>query len=372
MARLQADTDHAGSPTRGRGPAGAAADRDVGHNRSVTTPLADLLRSHDVASGALEQEVFGTTDPDVIAGLVADAAHQSLDVAVDGGLFYAASAGCVFGLHLADGRSVVLKAYQSRWEQPFLRAVQRVQAGVAGRGFPCPVPLAEPVALARGWATVESFLPDPGQRLPRDSVGLEASSGGLARLVELARGLPRDDLERHPFRFDAGDLYPTPHNPIFDLPGTGAGAEWIDEWAGLAWSRRNAGALPEVIAYLDWSARNVRTTQAGVVVAVYDWDSVALASEAVTAGQAAATWRSTSETLDVQAPEAEEIDRFIVAFGQARGRAFSPLEVDVARAAAVWLLAYTARCEHALEQRTEWRRTRARSWLRTEAGALLQ
>jgi hypothetical protein len=336
----------------------------------VTTSLADLLRSHHVASGALEREIFGCADPEYIAGLVDEATRQALGVAADGGLFYAASSGCVFGIRLADGRSVVLKAYQSRWELPFLRAVQRVQAGLAERGFPCPVPLAEPVPLAHGWATVESLLPDPGQRLPRDSLGLEASSGALAQLLELARGLPMDDLERHPFRFEAGDLYPTPHNPLFDLAGTADGAEWIDEWAGLAWARRHAGALPEVIAYLDWSARNVRMSGPRVV-AVYDWDSVSMASEAVTAGQAAATWRSTGETLDTQAPDAQEIDRFILAFGHARGRTFSSVEVDVARAAAVWLLAYSARCEHALEQRTEWRRHRARDWLRTQAGALL-
>jgi hypothetical protein len=35
-------------------------------------------------------------------------------------------------------------------------------------------------------------------------------------------------------------------------------------------------------------------------------------------------------------------------------------------------MAYAARCEHALEQRTPWRRTRARDWLRTQASLLLE
>jgi Ser/Thr protein kinase RdoA (MazF antagonist) len=337
----------------------------------VPTPLPDLLRAHHVASGAVEQAIFGTTDADVIAGLIAAAAGRLLGAPVEGGLFYAASSGCVFGLRLADGRSVVLKAYQARWERSFLAAVQRVQGGLAGRGFPCPTPLAGPVAVGDGWATVESFLPDPGSSLPRDGEGLEASAAALVRLLQLARGLPPDDLERHPFRIAEGELYPTPHSPIFDLRRTGAGAEWIDEWAELAWSRRSAGSLPAVIAYLDWSARNVRLAPTGVV-AVYDWDSLSMAPEAVAAGQAAATWRSTGETLDRRAPDAEEIERFIASFGHARSRPFTAAETEVARAAAVWVMAYSARCEHALEQRTEWRRNRARDWLRSQAEVLLR
>jgi Phosphotransferase enzyme family len=338
---------------------------------TVPSSLPELLRSHHVASGAVEQAIFETTDPDVIAGLVTEAAGRLLGAPVAGGLFYAASSGCVFGLQLADGRSVVLKAYQARWERSFLAAVQRVQRGLAERGFPCPTPLAGPLAVGGGWATVESFLPDPGQSLPRDAEGVEASASALVRLLQLAHGLPQDDLDRHPFRFADGELYPTPHSPIFDLRRTGAGAEWIDEWAELAWSRRSGGSLPAVIAYLDWSARNVRLAPTGVM-AVYDWDSLSVAPEAVTAGQAAATWRSTGETPDVRAPDAEEIERFIVSFGRARGRAFSAGEMEVARAAAVWVMAYTARCEHALEQRTEWRRSRARDWLRSQAGVLLR
>jgi hypothetical protein len=125
-----------------------------------------------------------------------------------------------------------------------------------------------------------------------------------------------------------------------------------------------------VIAHLDWSANNVRLGQAGVA-AVYDWDSLSSASEAVVAGQAAATWRSTGETADLVAPDAAEIDRFISAFAEANGRPFSSLEIEVAHAAAVWVMAYTARCEHALALRTRWVRNRARDWLRTQSEQLL-
>jgi len=336
----------------------------------MTVPLPDLLRSHPLVAGAVEEAIFGSSDPEMIARMIADAAHRQAGAAVEGGLFYAASSGCVFGLRLADGRSVVLKAYQPRWEPPFLRAVQRVQRAVAQRGFPCPTPMADPVAVGAGWATMESLLPDPGPRVFLDDGSLELSSAGLVRLLDAAAASAHDDLELHPFRIADGDLYPTPHSPIFDLGSTGQGAEWIDEWARRAWSQRDSASLPPVVAYLDWSARNVRMDRSGIV-AVYDWDSVSMASEAVAAGQAAATWRSTGETLDVRAPDAEEIERFLVAFAVARGTPFSTHEREVAYAAAVWVVAYTARCEHALEQTTQWRRSRARDWLSSQAHLLL-
>jgi hypothetical protein len=121
---------------------------------------------------------------------------------------------------------------------------------------------------------------------------------------------------------------------------------------------------------MDWSARNVRVDQRGIS-AVYDCDSLSLAPEATAAGQSAATWRSTGEADDPDAPGAPEIERFLASFGAARGSAFSPEELSVARAAAVWVMAYTARCEHALEQRTPYVRRRARNWLASEAERLL-
>jgi aminoglycoside phosphotransferase (APT) family kinase protein len=336
----------------------------------VPVPLLDLLRAHDVASGYLEKAIFATDDPAAIAEAVARAVHEHVHVPVGGALFYAASAGCVLGLQLADGRPIVLKVYQSHWDPSFLRAVQRVQRSVAATGFPCPTPVGEPVALGQGWATMESLLPDPGPGRPLDESFMAQSSAGLVRLLHSARGQTFDGLELHPFRLAAGDLYPIPHNPIFDLRGTATGAEWIDDWARRSWTRRNSDALRPVIAYLDWSARNVRLTRAGLV-AVYDWDSLGVASEATAAGQAATTWRSTGETGTGAAPDAGEIERFIGGFARARGVPFSELEWGTARAAAVWVMAYSARCEHALEQATPWRRTRARDWLRTQAGLLL-
>jgi hypothetical protein len=338
---------------------------------AVPVSLPELLRTHMRPEGhPVEEAIFCTNDPDRVADMIERAALEQLRVPVAGGAFYTASSGCVIGLHLTDGRTVVLKAYQPRWEPSFLQAVQRVQRALCEHGIPCPAPIVGPVPIGRGWATVEAYLPDPGRARVFDDGALSVSSAGLATLVGAAHGVEAAGLARHPLRVPPGALYPEPHSPIFDLATTGAGAEWIDEIARKAWAGIDRHALPHAVAHLDWSANNVRLG-ADRVTAVYDLDSLALAPEAVTAGQAAATWRSTGESGDLRAPEATEVARFVAAYAAARGAPFTPAEVAVAHAAAVSVMAYTARCEHALEERTPWRRTRARDWLRAEATLLL-
>jgi hypothetical protein len=337
----------------------------------VIRPLADVLRQQlSVAARPVERSIFGTADADEVADMVSRSAGEQLGVPVVGGEFYTASSGCVVGLHLADGRVVVLKAYQPHWEPAFLQAVQRVQGVVSQSGFPCPLPLAGPFPVGHGWATVETHMADPGQVRPLGDWAVPLSSGALVQLLRTADAVEGAGLEAHPFRIAPGDLYPTPHSPIFDLSSTGAGAEWIDDFARVSWQRRTPVGLSQHVGHLDWSANNVRLGPQGVT-AVYDWDSLGLASHAVTAGQAAATWRATGDPDDPPRPDAAEIDRFIEAFAGARGQAFSSQELVAARAAAVWVMAYTARCEHALEMSTQWVRTQAREWLRAHGTALL-
>jgi hypothetical protein len=337
----------------------------------VQVPLTELLTAHlRVEDNPVVKAIFGTDEPESVAAMIEGCAEEQLGIAVAGGLFYRASSGCVIGLHLADGTTAVVKNYQPHWELDFLRAVQRVQQAVFNQGFPCPAPLGGPVPIGEGWATFESYLPDPGSQLAGDPHALERSSNLLALLVSAAAPVDPSGLELHPFRIAPGNLYPTPHNPVFDLESTGAGAEWIDELARAAWARRHGTGLSAVIGHLDWSANNVRLGPADAVI-VYDWDSLSPAPLAVVAGQAAATWRSTGESGDLMVPDAVEVDQFIRLFAAARGTPFSPSEIGVARGAAVWVMAYSARCEHALELRTAWKRTRARQWLRTQGENLL-
>jgi hypothetical protein len=140
-------------------------------------------------------------------------------------------------------------------------------------------------------------------------------------------------------------LYPAPHSPLFDFTATAAGAGWIDEIATAARERMTDDVA--VIAHGDWSARNVRLGPGGLVCA-YDWESLQQQPETTAVGVAAATWRSAGGPGEPLAPPAAEIRRNVEQYERARGHPFTTSQRHSAHAAAVYGLAYPARCEHAL------------------------
>jgi hypothetical protein len=303
-------------------------------------------------SGAVDTTVFGTADPEGIAALVEVFCLARLDAAPEGGHFYRASAGCVLGLRLADGRDVVIKAYQSRWTAPFLTAVQAVQEHAHTNGMPCARPLAEPSPLPgrANLATVESWWPDPGMRADPSPDARRTSAAGLAQQIGVTRTItePLGALADHPLRQVTDGLYPEPHSPLFDFARTAAGADWIDELARRAAVVRDASDEPAVPGHTDWSARNIRVT-GHRLEAVYDWDSVALVPESTTVGQAAATWKVTSEPDAWEFPTLDEITGFLCDYEAAAERRLTDVQWRSAGAAAAYLLAYVSRCEHALD-----------------------
>jgi len=101
--------------------------------------------------------------------------------------------------------------------------------------------------------------------------------------------------------------------------------------------------------------------------AVYDLDSLAVVSLPAALGTAAATWRSTAATGDGPAPGLDEIDEWLGCYPDR-------LTIDERRGAvahAVSVLAYSARCEHAIDPQ-EVRHVRARPTLRANADVFLR
>jgi aminoglycoside phosphotransferase (APT) family kinase protein len=157
-------------------------------------------------------------------------------------------------------------------------------------------------------------------------------------------------LIRHPLRTPDDRLYPVPHSPLFDFERTAAGAEWIDDFARRAVLVREQDDGPVVVAHTDWSARNVRFDERDLL-AVYDWDSLASVRESTAVGQAAMTWSVTADPGGTEFPEMDDVLAFMDEYCQRPGRSLGPDQIRAARAAAIYTLAYTARCEHSLEAR---------------------
>lgn len=324
-------------------------DGSVKSVRAVIEDHFDRWTGH--GAGAIDRDILGTDQPDMLAELFEAFCIRELGELAVGGLFYAASVGCVLGVELESGDAVVIKAYQGRWRKPFLGAVQEAQQLLALGGIPCPSPVLPPAQLRPprpNLAVVESWVADPGTRPGGSAAARRVSAAGLARQISLCLRLPDiDRFSRHPLHSEGGGLYGTPHSPLFDFERTGAGAEWIDDLARRAKIVRDRDTGPLVVAHTDWSARNVRF-DGDRLFAVYDWDSLALVKEATALGQAAMTWSVTADPGGTEFPDLDSILGYLADYEQTRNRSFNAEQLGAARAAAVYLLAYTARCEHSL------------------------
>jgi hypothetical protein len=310
--------------------------------------LAGLIASsHARWQPMVVAAIFGTDDPAAVATALTGAVATELGVPVVAARFYEPGVGVVAGLQLADGRSVVAKVHRAdRASSERLAAIVRVQADLAAAGVPAPAPLAGPTPLSAGHLTVE------------DHRGGDTADG---RDPEVRRGMAvalHDVIEAarpHVSEASIGswladptidDLWPEPHDLRFDLPGTAAGAEWIDAAARRARATLVAATTPVVVGHLDWRVQNLAFTGARVA-AIYDWDSVALAPEAAVVGSASVIhpvdWRLQEPD---PLPSLEALDGFVADYEGARGAPFDDDERDVLLAAQHWVTAYGARCQH--------------------------
>jgi hypothetical protein len=289
----------------------------------------------------VEDDLFGTHDPDAVGNAFAHFCMEELGSAVSVPLFYEASVGCVAGLELADGRRVVVKAHSPANSRPFLEATVRIHTALVARGFPAPEVLLGPRPFGHTFATVEELV-DVGEYRDAHEPAIRAAlARALAELVTLAAELPRAGLV--PEEPPADVLWPNPHHPMFDFEATSAGAEWIDELAARA-RRRLEGSAEPVIGHRDWTVKHCRFVADDLRV-VYDWDSLGLMPEPELVGHAAAHFTTTWQLEVPLIPSPDEARAFVAEYEEARGREFAPAERARLGAQAVYSLAYGARCE---------------------------
>ena len=81
---------------------------------------------------------------------------------------------------------------------------------------------------------------------------------------------------------------------------------------------------------------------------IYDWDSLAFEKEPIIVGHASWYFTYTGFFGESRLPTDEEARAFIAEYEVARGQPFTYQEHQTLQAAKVYGLAYSARCEHAL------------------------
>lgn len=338
-----------------------------------TAKLVDLIARHQQRwlETSTEAATFGSVDAEAEASWYERLCAEAVASPVREALFFVASAGCVGGVELLDGRRLVVKAYQPRWRLDAVHAVSLSQRRLSEAGFPCPVPEVDPLQFEGVVASVDGLLPDTGmRRLDADEIGV--SAGSLAEVVSVLR---TEDAARwfgsHAMDRPEGSLYPVPHNPFFDFSLNAREASWIDELAAAGLDAEQQDLSPPQMIHGDWSARNIRVAD-GSLVASYDWDSLGAFRESRGVGIAAATWRSTGESDDPPAPGPGEIELYLHEYITSTGRPRSRQWRRAAMGSALFTLAYTARCEHSIEAQDPNRQVRrARDTLTVDRKAFL-
>jgi len=257
-------------------------------------------------------------------------------------LFNAGGTSRVFGLHLVDGRDVVIKV---RRPEARLYGCAATHRQLWQAGFPCPEPLVGPAPLGEELATAERYVPG-GAALEPTADNAERYAWALAELIRLAP--PPSALP---------SLEPPPAWAWWDYPGactwawqSAAGralaAErgwhrpevppelaWLEDLARRSRARLSAFRAPAVVGHVDWWVEHLRWLD-GKLHVVHDWDSLASQPEAIICGFAASMF---PESLGhwVQADLAQS-EAFIAGYERGRGRAWSRQEREVCWAAGLW------------------------------------
>jgi hypothetical protein len=325
--------------------------RECGRRLRRVRTIADLIADRLAEWGYVPHtlpEVFPEPTPAAIGVLVGEWCGRILGTEPADAEFFSASVGSVYGLRLGDGRRVVVKVHPPRASPRYLESMQTVQRWLAEAGFPAPVPLATPAPLARGTAVAEALLDEGGSADAHDPAVRRALATSLARLVALCRPMTALTALRENIMATPGEeLWPTPHDGRFNFAATTAGAEWLDEIAAYARRVRDRDVGELVVGHTDWRVENMRLRSDGSVSAVYDWDSIAVQREPVLVGGVAHLFTSDYRVSNrAQVPTLAEATAFIAEYETSRGKRFSGEEHATARAALVYAMAYTARCEH--------------------------
>jgi hypothetical protein len=276
--------------------------------------------------------------------LLADWCLGYLDVPLKRVLFRSGHVSEVVGVELLSGLHVVVKA---RPFQPRIVGCLRVQAGLAGAGFPCPRPLTVATRVRDLTVSAETGVPG-GSPLPPEE-GAAPFAALLARLIKSA-----------PTPTSVPDLTPSPPWTGWDHPGLRlwpdldehghdlnmvTGPEWIDDAARRVRERLTSRPGRVCIGHGDWESQNIRWTDKDPLV-VHDWDSVIAQPETAIVGLAAAVWPR-DERPNQTASVAQTAD-FITSYQHLAGREWDSSEIRDAWAAGLWVRLFDAKQEAAV------------------------
>jgi len=318
----------------------------------VTAPIDQataVLNGTGAALSDTERAVLGDVPVAQVLSLFSSYTRERLGQPIRLVRFRAGRIDAVWGVELADGREVVIKAHRQPVDVQAVAAATDAKSLLVAADYPCPQPYAGPDEVEGHILIAEALLSRGAAPDGRDPVIRRLLAGGLARHIDVLR---QDDTL--PERAGSGPSWcqyqqgpwPTPHDPIVDFTTCPPGYEWLDAFACRASEQILTYRNHDVVAgHADWYAGNCAVAD-GQLVATFDWELVA-ETEAVIAGFTASCYASSSSSGGGMSTPQETL-AFLQDCELARGVPLDGAEQRAAAAAAAWIVAFNARWETAM------------------------
>jgi hypothetical protein len=287
-------------------------------------------------SSDFHRRLFGVSDAGAVVHRIVEFSDEHLGVQPADIVFYTVSQGAVAGLVFADREPVACKFLPVGYEPiQVLSACRRVQAAARRAGLPVSTPVAGPVPWRDALVMVDSWLPSPPPSAGSDPAVRRIMADALWQSVAALASQDERDLAAS--RLSSASLATR-----LDVEGA---PSWLSDLVTTSLNRVAAYRAPPTVVHLDWRTQNVRI-EGDDVVAIYDWDSVALETEARVVGDAAAMFSVVYGLPNSSVPTPEAARAFVDDYEAARGRVLTRVERDVVGAAVVRKLAGQALTEH--------------------------
>lgn len=309
--------------------------------------LEDYLHSYfqDVELKKIFHDVIGTSDSKRVQTMLEKNIKQYFQAEIKKILFIESSIGVVFGLLLSTGKKVVLKVYSEKIALDYLEKMNAIQNIFYQEGFPAPEVLTPIFRFGKTFAGFYMLIE-----------GIKADAHQKDIMLELAKGLAdfSNIIDKHQIapmknffqQAPKRNLWPRPHNILFDLKKTSQGAGWIAEHAKKAKKILVNSNLLKKLAHTDWGTKNALFKEKKLI-GIFDWDSLGAMSECQMLGQAAAQFTADWESGFKITPTPYESKQFIKAYGYFRQKKFNEQEYMIISAASDYIIAIIARFEHA-------------------------
>jgi len=228
-----------------------------------------------------------------------------------------------------------------------------IQRYLHRNGYPCTVPVRDPVPLSGCSLQFEENKAEGEYRDSHDPEVMAAQAEYLSLLHDLMSAYkPKNvsDIEKKTIPRDR--VWQNPPQAVFSFDRHDSGDDFIREKAAAAKAVfEGRSDRKEILSHEDWSNKHFRFLDKKVSV-IYDWDSMKWIDELYTIGLACSTFPATWYYKTKVFPTKEEAKAFVEAYSRISGKKYSSDEFRVISAYAAYTIAYIARCSFAMSDGT--------------------